>query len=550
MNTKFIFVTGGVVSSLGKGIFASSLGALLIAYNFRVRIRKLDPYLNIDSGTMNPIQHGEVFVTSDGVETDLDLGYYERFTDVNTEGADNITSGKVYSELLTRERRGDYLGKTVQVIPHVVNLIKDFILRGSADIDFMICEIGGTVGDIEALPFLEAIRQIRYDLKAKLVANMHLTLLPYMSASNEIKTKPTQHSVRELRSIGIYPDFLICRSEKNIPDEEKQKIAMFCNVVEDRVIEAIDVANVYSLPITFDKLGLGKKVLSHFEIIPSHEADLSRWQSVEYFYNHHKHKVVIALIGKYISMSDAYKSLIEALAHGGLHNSIKVEIIYIDSREGCSEEKLRQSLKNVDGIVIPGAFGVDGIEGKINSIRFARENNVPCLGICMGMQLSVVEFARNVVGMTDVGSCEFDKYRHNIVDLIEHWMDRYGKRSIGTKDQLGGTMRLGSYECAIKPDTKAHLIYKKDLITERHRHRFEINTKYVAQLETHGMIFSGLSNDLNKLPEILEINDLDWFVGVQYHPELQSRPFNPHPLFVSFIDAALNYQSKKRHESE
>ncbi len=533
--TRYIFVTGGVVSSLGKGLSSASLAYLLKSRGYKVGIRKLDPYLNVDPGTMNPFQHGEVFVTEDGAETDLDLGHYERFTDQNLSSSDNITTGKIYSEILRKERKGEYLGKTVQVIPHVTNEIKKFIKNNSKKFDFLICEIGGTVGDIEGLPFLEAIRQFSNENGKKNCLFIHLTLVPFIKSSDEIKTKPTQHSVKELRSIGIQPDIIICRSEISIPIDQRKKISLFCNVPFENVIETVDVRTIYEAPISFSKEKLDTQVLKYFNINSKKKPNLSPWKKVTNTVLKSKSSVKIAVVGKYVDLKDAYKSLDEALIHGGISNSSKVDLIKIDS-EKLKINQIKSLLKNVQGILIPGGFGRRGTEGKIQCINYARKNNIPFLGICFGMQLALIEFARNVLKIKNANSTEISKKCISIVGLIEEW-EKDGVIHKGTLKKLGGTMRLGSYKSKLKKNSLINKIYKTDLIHERHRHRYEVNIKFKDRFEKKGLIFSGLSPD-NLLPETIEILDHPWFIGVQFHPEFKSRPLNPHPLFASFIKAA------------
>ncbi len=533
--TRYIFVTGGVVSSLGKGLSSASLAYLLKSRGYKVGIRKLDPYLNVDPGTMNPFQHGEVFVTEDGAETDLDLGHYERFTDQNLSSSDNITTGKIYSEILKKERKGEYLGKTVQVIPHVTNEIKKFIKNNSKKFDFLICEIGGTVGDIEGLPFLEAIRQFSNENGKKNCLFIHLTLVPFIKSSDEIKTKPTQHSVKELRSIGIQPDIIICRSEISIPIDQRKKISLFCNVPFENVIETVDVRTIYEAPISFSKEKLDTQVLKYFNINSKKKPNLSPWKKVTNTVLRSKNSVKIAVVGKYVDLKDAYKSLDEALIHGGISNSSKVDLIKIDS-EKLKINQIKSLLKNVQGILIPGGFGRRGTEGKIQCINYARKNNIPFLGICFGMQLALIEFARNVLKIKNANSTEISKKCTSIVGLIEEW-EKDGVIHKGTLKKLGGTMRLGSYKSKLKKNSLINKIYKTDLIHERHRHRYEVNIKFKDRFEKKGLIFSGLSPD-NLLPETIEILDHPWFIGVQFHPEFKSRPLNPHPLFASFIKAA------------
>lgn len=537
--TRYIFVTGGVVSSLGKGIASAALGALLQARGYGVRLRKLDPYLNVDPGTMSPRQHGEVFVTDDGAETDLDLGHYERFTGVSARQSDNITTGRLYSTIIEKERRGDYLGATIQVIPHVTNEIKSFILADPGeDVDFVLCEIGGTVGDIEGLPFFEAIRQLSQELGPTRSCFIHLTLLPYIPAAGEMKTKPTQHSVKELRSIGIQPQVLLCRCDRPIPEPEKGKIASFCNVRPTSVIEARDVGHIYDVPAAYHNEGLDTEVLWHFGIEDAPEPDLTRWQQIAETVHNPDGEVCIGLVGKYVDVPDAYKSVSEALVHGGLANNVKVKVRLIDSEAFDDATAPLDILEGVDGIILPGGFGERGAHGKMRAARFARERRVPCFGICYGMQLSVVEAARNLAGIKDATTSEFGPAEQPVVGLMSEWTK--GNELIqrdGTSD-MGGTMRLGAYPAQLKANSKVAEIYGGTEISERHRHRYEVNTAFVKPLEAAGMVFSGLSPD-GQLPEIVELNDHPWFVGVQFHPELKSRPFAPHPLFASFIGAAL-----------
>tara|TARA_B100000674_G_scaffold390634_1_gene334507 strand:- start:396 stop:2018 length:1623 start_codon:yes stop_codon:yes gene_type:complete len=538
---RYIFVTGGVVSSLGKGLSSASLAYLLQSRGFKVRIRKLDPYLNIDPGTMSPFQHGEVFVTDDGAETDLDLGHYERFSGISAKKSDNITTGKIYNDVLRRERQGKYLGKTVQVIPHITNRIKEFIKNDVSKEDFVICEIGGTVGDIESLPFLEAIRQFSNELGKKNTLFIHLTLVPYMKASDEIKTKPTQHSVKELRSIGIQPDIIICRSERSIPLDQRKKISLFCNVAIEDVIETVDVKTIYEAPISFNKEKLDERVLKFFKIKSRKKVNLSPWKKITKLVLNSKNIVNIAIIGKYVELKDAYKSLDEALTHGGIANNLKVNLVRIES-DFLKPNEIKNKLKDVSGILIPGGFGKRGTEGKIAAINYSRKNNIPFLGICFGMQMAVIEFARNKLNIKNATSSEFGSSKASVVGLMSEWT-KDGKLMKGTDKDLGGTMRLGSYEARLKKDTKISKIYKSFKIYERHRHRYEVNINYKEGFEKRGMIFSGISPD-NKLPEIIELTNHPWFIGVQFHPEFKSRPLAPHPLFSSFIKAA-NINSKK-----
>ncbi len=540
---RYIFVTGGVVSSLGKGLSSASLAYLLQSRGYKVRIRKLDPYLNVDPGTMSPFQHGEVYVTDDGAETDLDLGHYERFSGISAKKSDNITTGKIYNDVLKRERQGKYLGKTVQVIPHITNRIKEFIKNDVSKEDFVICEIGGTVGDIESLPFLEAIRQFSNEVKRRNTLFIHLTLVPYMKASDEIKTKPTQHSVKELRSIGIQPDIIICRSERTIPLDQRKKISLFCNVAIEDVIETVDVKTIYEAPISFNKEKLDERVLNFFKIKSKKRVNLSPWKKITKLVLNTKNIVNIAIIGKYVELKDAYKSLDEALTHGGIDNNVKVNLIRIES-DKLKPTEIREKLKNVSGILIPGGFGKRGTEGKIAAIHFARKNNIPFFGICFGMQMAVIEFARNKLNIKNATSSEFGPSKASVVGLMSEWM-KDGKLMKGTDKNLGGTMRLGSYEARLKKDTKVSKIYNSLKINERHRHRYEVNINFKENFESEGMIFSGLSPD-NKLPEIVELSDHPWFIGVQFHPEFKSRPLTPHPLFSSFIKAAKTYSKNDK----
>ena len=536
---RYIFVTGGVVSSLGKGLTSASLAYLLQSRGFKVRLRKLDPYLNIDPGTMSPFQHGEVFVTDDGAETDLDLGHYERFSGISAKQSDNVTTGKIYNDILKKERKGLYLGKTVQVIPHVTNQIKDFIKADIKDEDFVICEIGGTVGDIESLPFLESIRQFAIESGIKKSLFIHLTLVPYMKASDEIKTKPTQHSVKELRSLGIQPNIIICRCERPIPLDQRKKISLFCNVSINNVIETIDVKTIYEAPISFSREKLDQQVLDYFKIKSKKKAYLNPWHKVTNTVLNSKNFVNIAIIGKYVNLKDAYKSLDEALVHGGIKNNLKVNLIRIDSDNSKSLE-IKHKLKNVDGVLIPGGFGKRGTEGKIAAIEHCRVNKIPFLGICYGMQMAVIEFARNVLKIKNASSSEISKKCIPVVGLIEEW-EQDGIFIKGTDKNLGGTMRLGLYPAQLKSNTKIQKIYKSNKIQERHRHRYEVNIHYKKKFEDKGMIFSGLSPD-KKLPEVIELKNHPWFIGVQFHPEFKSRPLSPHPLFSSFISAAKKFK--------
>jgi CTP synthase len=536
--TRYIFVTGGVVSSLGKGLLAASLGALLQARGFSVRIRKFDPYLNVDPGTMSPYQHGEVYVTDDGAETDLDLGHYERFTGVDGKQSDNITTGRIYRDIITRERRGDYLGATVQVIPHVTNAIKEFALSETDGIDFIICEIGGTVGDIESLPFIEALRQLRNDLGRDRTVSVHTTLVPWIAAAGELKTKPTQHSVRELTSLGIQPDVLLCRCDRPLPQSDREKIALFCNVPVSAVIPALDARSIYDVPLRYHAEGLDDAVLKVFGL-EAPQPDVSRWEDIMDRLDHHEGEVTIGVVGKYVGLPDAYKSLREALVHGGLANRIKVNIRWLDAElfEGDSAE-LAAELESVHGILVPGGFGERGSEGKIASVKFARQRDVPFFGICLGMQMACIEGARNTAGISGASTTEFGETDEPVVGLITEWMSEKGLEQRAAGGDLGGTMRLGAYPATLGGNSKVASIYGTTEISERHRHRYEVNTHYREALEQGGLIFSGTSPD-GTLPEIVERPDHPWFIGVQFHPELKSRPFNPHPLFAGFIGAAL-----------
>ncbi len=534
---RFIFITGGVVSSLGKGLASAALGALLQARGFKVRLRKLDPYLNVDPGTMSPYQHGEVFVTDDGAETDLDLGHYERFTGVSATKGDNITTGRLYLDILTRERRGDYLGATIQVIPHVTDAIKEFVINDTDDVDFVLCEIGGTVGDIEGLPFFEAIRQLRNDLGRDRSLFIHVTLVPYIAASGELKTKPTQHSVKELRSIGIQPDIVLCRSDREVPAEERRKIALFCNVNPTSVIQALDVKTIYEVPLSYHAQGLDDEVLSIFGIKDAPAPKLAPWVSVVKRVKEPEGEVKVAIVGKYTGLLDAYKSLNEALTHGGIANNVRVKAEWIES-EIFEEPGHIQALEDVHAILVPGGFGERGTIGKIEAAKFARTRKVPYFGICFGLQMAVIEAARNIAGLEGASSTEFGPCKHVLVGLMTEWMrgNQIEQRRAG--GDLGGTMRVGKYTAALKPGSKVAEIYGTTTIEERHRHRYEVNAEYRGILEKAGFIFSGMSPD-GLLPEICERQDHPWFIGVQYHPELKSRPFEPHPLFASFIAAAV-----------
>ncbi|MEA2993365.1 MAG: synthase [Alphaproteobacteria bacterium] len=534
---RYIFITGGVVSSLGKGLASAALGALLQARGYKVRLRKLDPYLNVDPGTMSPYQHGEVFVTDDGAETDLDLGHYERFTGRPATRQDNITTGRIYQDILTKERRGDYLGATIQVIPHVTNAIKDFIRDGNEEFDFVLCEIGGTVGDIEGLPYFEAIRQLGNDLPHHHAIYIHLTLLPFIPSAGELKTKPTQHSVKELRSIGIQPDILLCRTDRPIPQSERRKLGLFCNVRESAVIEARDVDNIYAVPEAYHHAGLDREVLSAFGIEPKAAPNLSRWELINERVHNPEGAVTIAIVGKYTGLKDAYKSLTEALSHGGIANKVEVKLDWIES-EVFENEDPAPFLEHVNGILVPGGFGQRGAEGKIRAAQFARERHVPYFGICFGMQMAVIEAARNLCGIADANSTEFAPTAEPVVGLMTEWLKGNELEKRRADGDLGGTMRLGAYAAMLQRGSRVANIYGTSEISERHRHRYEVNTAYKGRLEQRGMRFSGMSPD-GILPEIVEYEDHPWFVGVQFHPELKSRPFEPHPLFASFVEAAV-----------
>ena len=538
---RFIFITGGVVSSLGKGLASAALGALLQARGFTVRLRKLDPYLNVDPGTMSPFEHGEVFVTDDGAETDLDLGHYERFTGVAARATDSVSSGRIYQNVLDKERRGDYLGKTIQVIPHVTNEIKDFIAIGEDEVDFMLCEIGGTVGDIEGLPFFEAIRQFGQDKPRGQCIFMHLTLLPFIKASGELKTKPTQHSVKELRSIGIAPDILVCRSEGPIPAKEREKLALFCNVRPEAVIAAQDLKSIYEAPLAYHREGLDQAVLDAFQISPAPKPDLGVWEDVADRINNPEGEVRVAIVGKYTQLEDAYKSIAEALTHGGMANRVKVRAEWIDA-EIFDTEDPAPHLEDFDAILVPGGFGERGTEGKIKAAEFARTRKVPYLGICLGMQMAVIEAARNLADLGDAGSEEFDheagKKRFTpVVYHLKEWVQGNHKVTRSMADDKGGTMRLGAYDAVLADGSQVAQVYGTTAIEERHRHRYEVDIKYREALETQGLAFSGMSPD-GRLPEIVEVEDHPWFIGVQFHPELKSKPFEPHPLFRDFVRAA------------
>ena len=533
---RYIFITGGVVSSLGKGLASAALGALLQARGYTVRLRKLDPYLNVDPGTMSPYQHGEVFVTDDGAETDLDLGHYERFTGRPATRRDNITTGQIYQDILNKERRGDYLGATVQVIPHVTNAIKDFVLEGNENVDFVLVEVGGTVGDIEGLPFFEAIRQLKNDLPRNHSIFIHLTLLPYIPSAGELKTKPTQHSVKELRSIGIQPDILLCRTDRSVPREERRKLALFCNVRETAVIEAQDVDNIYAVPSAYHAEGLDTEVLAAFGIEPAPMPKLARWTTIEDRVRNPEGEVTIAIVGKYTGLKDAYKSLIEALAHGGIAHKVKVNLDWIES-ETFEREDPAPFLDHVHGILVPGGFGQRGAEGKIRAAQFARERAVPYFGICFGMQMAVIEAARNLAGIPQANSTEFGETPEPVVGLLTEWLRGNELERRRANGDLGGTMRLGAYAARLAEGSRVAQVYGGRDIQERHRHRYEVNTAYRERLEACGLKFSGMSPD-GLLPEIVEHANHPWFIGVQFHPELKSRPFEPHPLFAAFVGAA------------
>ncbi|MFZ2018653.1 MAG: CTP synthase [Methyloceanibacter sp.] len=535
--TRYVFITGGVVSSLGKGLASAALGALLQARGFSVRLRKLDPYLNVDPGTMSPYQHGEVFVTDDGAETDLDLGHYERFTGRPASQADNITTGRIYQQIIAKERKGDYLGSTVQVIPHVTDAIKNFITSGNEGVDFVLCEIGGTVGDIEGLPFFEAIRQLGNELPRGSTAFIHLTLVPYIPSAGELKTKPTQHSVKELRSIGIQPDVLLCRTDRPLPRDERRKIALFCNVRPEAVIQALDVSSIYDVPGAYHAEGLDREVLAAFNITNAPEPDLERWRTISETIANPDGEVTVAIVGKYTGLKDAYKSLNEALVHGGIANKVKVNLEWIESQTFESQDAAVH-LEDVHGILVPGGFGERGSEGKIHAAKFARTRGVPYFGICFGMQMAVIEVARDVAGIAEASSTEFGPTEEPVIGLMTEWMRGEELERRERNGNLGGTMRLGAYEAVLAKGSKVAEIYGTTRISERHRHRYEVNTRYRNKLEAAGLRFSGLSPD-GLLPEIVEVPDHPWFIGVQFHPELKSRPFAPHPLFASFIGAAV-----------
>jgi CTP synthase len=537
--TRFIFITGGVVSSLGKGIASSALGALLQARGFKVRLRKLDPYLNVDPGTMNPTQHGEVYVTDDGAETDLDLGHYERFTGVASHQSDNVTTGKIYSTVIAKERRGDYLGATVQVIPHVTDAIKEFIRADLSNEDFCICEIGGTVGDIESLPFLEAIRQLGNELGKEKSLFIHVTLLPYIKTAGELKTKPTQHSVKELLSVGIQPEILLCRAEQTIPEGERKKIALFCNIKPERVIQALDVDTIYAVPANYHKEGFDEQVVRYFELTKGKKPDLKAWHGIVERVRTPENEVSIAIVGKYMSMLDSHKSLHEALVHGGIANDARVKMEWIESETlEADEAKAAARLENINGIVVPGGFGARGTEGMIWTAKFAREKKIPFLGICFGMQLAVIEAARHLGGLSKATSSEFGPSKEAVIGILTEWLKGNQLETRKSDGNLGGTMRLGAYPCDLLKGSKVREIYGEGHISERHRHRYEVNLNFRKQLEKAGLVFSGMA-PAGHLPEIIERHDHPWFIGVQFHPELKSKPLDPHPLFRAFIKAAV-----------
>jgi CTP synthase len=536
---RFIFVTGGVVSSLGKGLLSASLGALLQARGYKVRIRKFDPYLNVDPGTMSPYQHGEVYVTDDGAETDLDLGHYERFTGVSSKQSDNVTTGRIYRDIIAKERRGDYLGATVQVIPHVTNAIKEFAVADTDGLDFVICEIGGTVGDIESLPFIESIRQLRNDLGRDNTVSVHTTLVPWINAAGELKTKPTQQSVRELSSLGVQPEVLLCRCDRPLPEAEREKIALFCNVPKSAVIPALDARNIYDVPLQYHEAGLDDEVLRAFRVTDAPQPDMAVWHDIMDRIDHYESEVTIGVVGKYVGLPDAYKSLREALVHGGIANRAKVNIQWIDAEIfEHPDAEIAAELEPLNGILVPGGFGERGSEGKIASVTFAREQKIPFFGICLGMQMACIEAARNQAGISDASTTEFGETSEPVVGMITEWMSEEGLQKRAADGDLGGTMRLGAYPAKLDGNSVVHSIYGTDLISERHRHRYEVNIHYRDALEGAGLIFSGMSPD-DQLPEIVERPDHPWFIGVQFHPELKSRPFEPHPLFAGFIEAAL-----------
>jgi len=534
---RLIFITGGVVSSLGKGLASAALGALLQARGYKVRLRKLDPYLNVDPGTMSPFQHGEVYVTDDGAETDLDLGHYERFTGVSARKSDNVTSGRIYSQVIEKERKGGYLGRTVQVIPHVTDMIKEFVLADTDGLDFLLVEIGGTVGDIEGLPFFEAIRQLHNDLGRGQTAFIHLTLVPFIEAAGELKTKPTQHSVKELRAIGIQPDILLCRTSHPIPEEDRRKIGLFCNLTAERVIPAMDLDTIYRVPLAYHEVGLDTQLLKVFGIENAPPPDLSRWQTVVERVKNPEGDVRIAVVGKYMQVKDSYKSLSEALTHGGLANNVKVHMDWIDS-EVFEREDAAVFLENVSGILVPGGFGERGTEGKISAVKFARERKVPFFGICYGLHMAVIEAARDLAGLEGAGTTEIGHPKHPVIGLMTEWVKGNQVETREADGDMGGTMRLGAYPAVLTPGSRVAEVYGTTEISERHRHRYEVNTHYAKDLARHGMEVSGWSPD-GRLPEIMEIPEHPWFIGVQFHPELKSRPLDPHPLFTSFIAAAV-----------
>jgi CTP synthase len=534
---RLVFITGGVVSSLGKGLASAALGALLQARGYKVRLRKLDPYLNVDPGTMSPFQHGEVYVTDDGAETDLDLGHYERFTGVSARKSDNVTSGRIYSQVIEKERKGGYLGRTVQVIPHVTDMIKEFVLADTDGLDFLLVEIGGTVGDIEGLPFFEAIRQLHNDLGRGQTAYIHLTLVPFIEAAGELKTKPTQHSVKELRAIGIQPDILLCRTSHPLPDEDRRKIGLFCNLSSERVIPAMDLDTIYRVPLAYHHVGLDTQLLKVFGIDNAPEPDLTRWQEVVDRVKNPEGEVRIAVVGKYMQVKDSYKSLSEALTHGGLANNVKVHLDWIDS-EVFERDDAASFLENVNGILVPGGFGERGTEGKISAVKFAREKKVPFFGICYGLHMAVIEAARDLAGLEGAGTTEIGHPTHPVIGLMTEWTRGNEKEVRRADGDMGGTMRLGAYPTTLTPGSRVAEVYGTTEISERHRHRYEVNTNYTQQLAKQGLEVSGWSPD-GKLPEIMEISDHPWFIGVQFHPELKSRPLEPHPLFSSFIAAAV-----------
>lgn len=541
--TRFIFITGGVVSSLGKGLMSASLGALLQARGYKVRLRKLDPYLNVDPGTMSPYQHGEVYVTDDGAETDLDLGHYERFTGVASRQSDNITSGRIYQTIIAKERRGDYLGATVQVIPHVTDAIKEFVMAEPEDNDFILCEIGGTIGDIESLPFLEAIRQVGQELGRDRVCFIHLTLVPYIKAADELKTKPTQHSVKELRAIGLAPDVLVCRSEMPIPEKEREKLALFCNVRPEAVIVAEDLKSIYEAPLAYHREGLDQAILDAFMISPAPRPNLATWEDVVDRIHNPEGEVRVAIVGKYTELEDAYKSIAEALVHGGIANRVRVKSDWLDAELFEREDGIAALLEPYHAILVPGGFGERGTEGKIRAAEYARTRKIPYFGICLGMQMAVVEVARNLVGVADAGSEEFENATTGrrftpVVYYLKEWMEADRAQQRSATDAKGGTMRLGAYPAKLAEDSQVATIYGTTEISERHRHRYEVDISYRERFEEQGVYLSGLSPD-GKLPEIIEIPDHPWYIGVQFHPELKSKPFAPHPLFADFIRAAV-----------